>query len=117
MSGDLGRAVGIGWSLYFAASSTSRVALGPTTIPRRPSSAAYGRVERLLGAGATRGWSYMISNRLVDIGPLVFGGVFAVIALLAALALIPIIIIVANRAEPDARGVRPFSVYLFGLSF
>jgi hypothetical protein len=59
----------------------------------------------------------LISSRVVDIGPLVFGAVFAVVALLAALALIPIIVIVANRAEPDARGVRPFSVYLFGMSF
>jgi hypothetical protein len=59
----------------------------------------------------------MVSSRLVDTGPLVFGGVFAIVALLAALALVPIIIIVANRAEPDVRGVRPFSVYLFGMSF
>jgi len=59
----------------------------------------------------------MISNRLVDIGPLVFGGAFAVVALVAALALVPIIVIIANRAEPDARGMRPFSVYLFGMSF
>jgi len=59
----------------------------------------------------------MVSKRLVDTGPLVFGGVFAIVALLAALVLVPIIVIVANRAEPDARGVRPFSVYLFGMSF
>src|SRR6202035_1610878 len=48
-------------------------------------------------------------------------GVFAVIAVGLALfsifLLIPIIIIVANRAEPDQRGVRPQSVYLFGMSF
>lgn len=30
---------------------------------------------------------------------------------------IPIILIVANRAEPDRRGLRPFTVYLFALSF
>jgi hypothetical protein len=49
------------------------------------------------------------------------GGIFAVIAVGLALfsifLLIPIIIIVANRAEPDQRGVRPHSVYLFGMSF
>ena len=45
----------------------------------------------------------------------------AVIALLIALssvvALIPVILLVANRAEPDQRGLRPQSVYLFGMSF
>ena len=49
------------------------------------------------------------------------GGIFAVIAvglaLFSILLLIPIIIIVANRAEPDQRGLRPHSVYLFGMSF
>ncbi len=59
----------------------------------------------------------MIPNQVVDLGPIVFGGVFAVIALISLIGLIPIILIVANRAEPDARGMRPFSVYLFGMSF
>ncbi len=49
------------------------------------------------------------------------GGIFAAIAVALALfsviLLIPIIIIVANRAEPDQRGLRPQSVYLFGMSF
>ena len=49
------------------------------------------------------------------------GGVVAVIAVAVALfsvvLLIPIILIVANRAEPDQRGMRPQSVYLFGMSF
>jgi hypothetical protein len=49
------------------------------------------------------------------------GGIFAVIAvglaLFSILLLIPIILLVANRAEPDQRGVRPRSVYLFGMSF
>ncbi len=49
------------------------------------------------------------------------GGIFAVIAvaiaLFSAVLLIPIILIVANRAEPDPRGLRPQSVYLFGMSF
>jgi hypothetical protein len=49
------------------------------------------------------------------------GGVVAVVALVIALVsillLIPIILIVANRSEPDQRGLRPQSVYLFGMSF
>ena len=49
------------------------------------------------------------------------GGVVAVIAVAIALfsvvLLIPIILIVANRAEPDQRGMRPQSVYMFGMSF
>lgn len=49
------------------------------------------------------------------------GGVVAVVALVIALLslvlLVPIILIVANRSEPDARGMRPQSVYLFGMSF
>lgn len=51
----------------------------------------------------------------------VTGGVVAVVALFIALfsviLLIPIILIVANRSEPDQRGLRPQSVYLFGMSF
>jgi hypothetical protein len=49
------------------------------------------------------------------------GGVVAVVALVIALLslvlLEPIILIVANRSEPDERGMRPQSVYLFGMSF
>ena len=49
------------------------------------------------------------------------GGIFAAIAVALALfsviLLVPIIIIVANRAEPDQRGLRSQSVYLFGMSF
>jgi hypothetical protein len=49
------------------------------------------------------------------------GGFVAVIAVFIALStlilLVPIILIVANRAEPDQRGMRPQSVYLFGMSF
>lgn len=56
-------------------------------------------------------------NGFVSAGPLVFGGVFGALALISALILVPVIIVVANRAEPDPRGMRPFSVYLFGMSF
>jgi hypothetical protein len=49
------------------------------------------------------------------------GGIVAFVAIFVALfsafLLIPIILIVANRAEPDERGQRAHSVYLFGMSF
>ena len=49
------------------------------------------------------------------------GGVVAFVAIFIALfsvvLLVPIILIVANRAEPDQRGQRSHSVYLFGMSF
>jgi hypothetical protein len=49
------------------------------------------------------------------------GGIVAFVALFIALfsvvLLVPIILIVANRAEPDQRGQRSHSVYLFGMSF
>ena len=49
------------------------------------------------------------------------GGVFAALALVSALFsltfVVLIIVVVSNRAEPDPRGLRPHSVYLFGMSF
>jgi hypothetical protein len=49
------------------------------------------------------------------------GGIVALsaifIALVSLILLIPVILIVANRAEPDQRGQRSHSVYLFGMSF
>jgi hypothetical protein len=49
------------------------------------------------------------------------GGLVAVsavlVAILSIVVLVPVILIVANRAEPDPRGLRPSSVYLFGMSF
>ncbi|HEY2213410.1 MAG TPA: hypothetical protein VGH31_00030 [Acidimicrobiales bacterium] len=50
-------------------------------------------------------------------GSLIFGGVFAGIGLLSLIPLFFVIVVVANRAEPDPRGLRPSSVYLFGMSF
>ncbi|HWE66025.1 MAG TPA: DUF5671 domain-containing protein [Acidimicrobiales bacterium] len=47
----------------------------------------------------------------------IFAGIFAVFGLLAFVVVLFIILIVANRAEPDPRGLRPFSVYLFGTAF
>jgi len=43
--------------------------------------------------------------------------IFAALALLAMAALVPIIVVVANRAEPDPRGMRPHAVYFFGMAF
>ncbi len=48
-------------------------------------------------------------------GFVAFAAIF--IAILSVIVLIPIILIVANRAEPDPRGQRSHSVYLFGMSF
>jgi hypothetical protein len=49
------------------------------------------------------------------------GGIVAFVAIFIALfslvLLVPVILIVANRAEPDQRGQRSHSVYLFGMSF
>jgi hypothetical protein len=44
-------------------------------------------------------------------------GVFAVVFVLGLLIMFFVIVVVANRAEPDPRGLRPFTVYLFGMSF
>jgi hypothetical protein len=59
----------------------------------------------------------MVTQHLVDLGPLAVGGVFAVIGLLSVGPLALVILVVANRAEPDPRGMRPFTVYLFAMSF
>jgi hypothetical protein len=46
----------------------------------------------------------------------VLTGVLAVVVILAIVGIF-VIIVVANRAEPDPNGRRPFTVYLFGVSF
>lgn len=43
-------------------------------------------------------------------------GVLAVVVVLAVVGIF-VIVVVANRAEPDPNGRRPFTVYLFGVSF
>jgi hypothetical protein len=49
------------------------------------------------------------------------GGIVAFIAIFiamfSAVLIVPIILLVANRSEPDQRGQRSHSVYLFGMSF
>lgn len=44
-------------------------------------------------------------------------GIVAAILFALVGALVLVILVVSNRAEPDARGLRPFSVYLFAMSF
>jgi hypothetical protein len=59
----------------------------------------------------------MVSGQLVNVAGGVAAGMALVLALFAALFIVLIIVIVANRAEPDPRGMRPHTVYLFGVSF
>ncbi len=59
----------------------------------------------------------MIQSQYVSITGGVVAAIAVIIALSSILLLVPIILIVANRAEPDPRGLRPSSVYLFGMSF
>jgi hypothetical protein len=58
-----------------------------------------------------------VSGQLVNVAGGVAAGVAAVIAVLSILLIVLVIVIVANRAEPDPRGMRPHTVYLFGMSF
>ena len=53
----------------------------------------------------------------VNVGGAVSVGVVAAIGLIGLFVLVFVIIVVANRAEPDARGLRPLSVYLFSMTF
>jgi hypothetical protein len=59
----------------------------------------------------------MVTQNFVNVGPLIFGGIFGILGLLSLFPLAFVIVVVANRAEPDASGRRPFSVYMFGMSF
>jgi hypothetical protein len=52
-----------------------------------------------------------------DVGGAVSVGVFAGVGVLALFVLLFVIVVVANRAEPDPRGLRPLSVYLFAMTF
>ena len=53
----------------------------------------------------------------INVGGAVSVGVAAGTGLIALFILLFVIIVVANRAEPDPRGLRPLSVYLFALTF
>jgi len=70
------------------------------------------------------GTSFVVGNSglpVQGLGPVVtgpgfFGGILPLVLLLGLIALI-VIVVVANRAEPDSTGRRPFVVYLFGVAF
>ncbi|MGO8860865.1 MAG: hypothetical protein ACLQRH_08875 [Acidimicrobiales bacterium] len=53
----------------------------------------------------------------INVGGAVSVGVAAGTGLIALFILLFVIIVVANRAEPDPRGLRPLSVYLFAMTF
>ncbi len=59
----------------------------------------------------------MIPSQLVTLSGVAFVAVAVAVALFSIVILVPLIVIVSNRAEPDPRGLRPRSVYLFGMSF
>jgi hypothetical protein len=59
----------------------------------------------------------MVTGQLVNIAGGVAAGLALSLAFMSAFVLVLVIVIVANRAEPDPRGMRPHTVYLFGMSF
>jgi hypothetical protein len=59
----------------------------------------------------------MVTGPLVNAAGGVAAGVALVLALFSGLFIVLVVVIVANRAEPDPRGMRPSTVYLFGMSF
>ena len=59
----------------------------------------------------------MVTGQLVNVAGGAAAAVAVSIALFSALFLVLVILIVANRSEPDPRGMRPTTVYLFGMSF
>jgi len=59
----------------------------------------------------------VISGQLVNVAGGVAAALAVSLALMSTLLIVLVIVIVANRAEPDPRGMRPYTVYLFGMSF
>ena len=59
----------------------------------------------------------MVTGPLVNAAGGVAAGIALALALVSVLFIVFIVVIVANRAEPDPRGMRPHTVYLFGMSF
>jgi hypothetical protein len=59
----------------------------------------------------------MVQSQYVSLSGGVVAAIAVFIALFSIVLLVPVILIVANRAEPDPRGLRPSSIYLFGMSF
>jgi len=59
----------------------------------------------------------VVTGQLVNAAGGVAAGVALALALFSGLFILLVVLIVANRAEPDPRGMRPYTVYLFGMSF
>ncbi len=59
----------------------------------------------------------MVTGQLVNAAGGVAAGVAIALALVSGPFIVLVVVIVANRAEPDPRGMRPNTVYLFGMSF
>ena len=82
----------------------------PTTIPILPSgTATYGQSSTTTSGGLT----------VIQSGPSALGILADVLSVVVVLALVGllVIIIIANRADPDPSGRRPQSVYFFAVSF
>ena len=59
----------------------------------------------------------MFTGPMVNAAGGAAAGVALALALFSGLFIVLVVVIVANRAEPDPRGMRPHTVYLFGMSF
>jgi hypothetical protein len=59
----------------------------------------------------------MVTGQLVNVAGGVAAALAVSLALMSTILIVLVIVIVANRAEPDPRGMRPYTVYLFGMSF
>jgi hypothetical protein len=59
----------------------------------------------------------MVTGQLVNVAGGAAAALAVSLALMSTLLIVLVIVIVANRAEPDPRGMRPHTVYLFGMSF
>jgi hypothetical protein len=89
-------------------SAVLSTATTPTTIPILPGNTA------TYGQSSTSGGLTVIQS-----GPSVFSILADVLSIVAVLAFVGlfVIIIIANRADPDPTGRRPQSVYFFAVSF
>ncbi len=90
----------------------------PTTIPNIPGFTSGGTVVPPNGFGSS---GVTVQNGTSSVGGLatIVGILLAFLGVLAVLSLVGVlvIIIVANRADPDPKGRRPQSVYYFAVSF
>ena len=88
----------------------------PTTIPNIPGFTSGGTLVPPAGVGSS---GVSVQNGTSSFGPTIVGLVLVFLAVLVVLSLVGVlvIIIVANRADPDPKGRRPQSVYYFAVSF